>query len=228
MDKKQVTYYRKVARFLYLKQLIKEQMLDVNDELMQDYDAGLESGTIKGESGTIKIVRPEKVSHKADPSLMIDTPPSWKAGIDFPVMFSGNRKSPLNQQAINILSDEQNKLSDEILKEYDKNLDFNILHNDLKYEDLPPKHLKPMDSDYRKVWYNGEVYSKTPQQAKFIKFVHIKYLKTDEKIFDSYDVFTAIGSNERKLSNLFRKEQGLKDNLIKTYTKNTYILDLDF
>ena len=59
-------------------------------------------------------------------------------------------------------------------------------------------------------------------------YVHLQYLETDEKIFDSYDVFTAIGSNERKLSNLFRKEQGLKDNLIKTYTKNTYILDLDF
>jgi len=83
IDKTQIKYYRNLARFLYLSKLESEQLTDLaNDVLNEDISE-------------LKISRPDKVSHKAVPSVMIPTPPSWVAGVDFPLSFSGSRKSPI-------------------------------------------------------------------------------------------------------------------------------------
>ncbi len=228
MDKKQVTYYRKIQRFLFLKETIKKQHSEVTNKVLSDYEQGLESGTIKGESGTIKIVRPKKVSHKQVPSVMIDTPSSWKAGVDFPVAFSGNSGSPLNQEAINILQAEYNQLSDEILKKYDMNLDFNILHNDLKYEDLPPKHIATND-DYRTIWWNGMNFTLNLEQSKFIKVAHRRFLETNNTAFDSCEIFKEIKFGGDYLINQLFQKHKIKGTLILSNGKKYfYNLDLDF
>ena len=220
IDNTQIKYYRNLARFLYLSKLETEQLTDLaNDVLNEDISE-------------LKISRPHKISHKAVPSVMIKTPPGWVAGVDFPLSFSGSRKSPIKESAINILTKERMELSEWLLKN-GQNLDFDKLHNKLKIEDISPKHIVTFD-DYATITYNGKQFKQSEKQRVYLKEIHKRFIDSNNKIFEADAIFKYLEEEKNVdiyphyIHQLFRKPQGLWNNLILPASKGFYSLDLDF
>ena len=106
------------------------------------------------------------------------------------------------------------------------------LLDDIRFADLPPKHIRVLENDYSQFWYNEKVYNLTEPQATFIKIVHQKYLLSNENEFEPLDVFTDYRDTKEdtskwKLSQVFQKTN-IIGNLIKIKRNNLYFLDLDF
>ena len=164
MIKSQREYYRKLQRFLHLKKLIDDKLdLDI-DRIGEDFEAGVKVGSKTGASGRLELVH------------------------DYPIVLKGDSKSVVEKMAMTVLQDEQNEIEDYLLKTFPTLIDFDKLHNKIRYDDLPPKHIVT-DNDYKQIWYNGQIIDLNPHQAKFLKIVHKRFLETDKQVFDSHSVF---------------------------------------
>lgn len=223
-DLKTINFYRKLSRFLSLKEFLNKNSVETMLRIRDDLEKGIAQGKTNGESEKLRVLRPEKISHKAVPHFMIETPKQWKAGIDFPIMIGGDIKSDVNQQAIKHLQQEYNNLSKEIIKETD--FDFNKVHNELSREDLPQKHIVTTD-DYKTIWYNGKEYKLSPNQQQFTRLVHGIYLETNELVIDTHSIFLKIKLTPKyRVSRLF--DNGLFNNLYHSHSKFHIELDLEF
>ena len=109
--------------------------------------------------------------------------------------------------------------------------------DDIKYENLPHKHIRVLslaidDESYEHIRYNGKDIYLQCEQGKYLCHVHQRYLSSGDKVFHSGDVMSRLSEKVfkyDKIYNLFDQD-AIMNNLIKSVGDNNplYRLDVDF
>ena len=227
VDKSLYPYYRKVQRYLYLKELIKKKTDEEVDKVTEKIKSGDFSDMKQVERSEYRVARTEEEAllpfEEKEP-----LPTTWWT----PLAYRGSIFSAFSLPEVSVLKRELNQIQEELIKDYPP-LDEAMLDK-ITMNDLPPKHIETDEiKGFRKIWYDGEYYHLNPAQAEYLDLVYNQFLETNNKEFDSYEVFVALESQERDINNLFRKKnpngsKGIKEVIIKNCGKNKYYLDLDF